>query len=540
MGAGGIKKLIFGVWCASIAAVGLAIYHQDRFFMVKKRAIAVLGSKSGAILVRPAGEVRWQETVDRQVLNDGDLVAAGQESSAGVDFGDGNTLQLAEEAQVQITAISRNNGKDFAFVVKLLRGAVIAQSQNRTCTDCPSLILRAGDKTVNLTQGRSVGLAKAIGDEGAITRFDPKTQPPPPIVVGPRPTMLQMPRELLTLSAAVPPSKAPKEVAEPPAPPVRKPVPPPAPPLKAKGLEVRLGVPAVGSTIWTIKPVMAIANEIIEVPITLAREGDERARIRGLVEISGRAAPEVQEVTGTAARISVAKMRAIGRVSGSGVAKSYEVQVRGGVEVAQGTRSERSFSGSKLLLKLVTLGEPDAGPMTVALDRLAPSTATATWMSPKEALAVEGSPILVRLPSTADYGKLQNIVLGSRSIGGDRVGPGSGSGIFVVRNHAVVAELGGTALDEAAIRQLLEVLGGDVVFKGSRAAFYDAREQKPGEQAAWANDLLETGQSLYILKRDKLYPVNREFAKSSADVAAFIDAQARALFVEKVEILAWR
>jgi hypothetical protein len=52
--------------------------------------------------------------------------------------------------------------------------------------------------------------------------------------------------------------------------------------------------------------------------------------------------------------------------------------------------------------------------------------------------------------------------------------------------------------------------------------------------------LLDKGKVLYILKRNKIYPVSRDFIKTNNEVAKFVEGQARAIFLQKVEILAYR
>ena len=95
-------------------------------------------------------------------------------------------------------------------------------------------------------------------------------------------------------------------------------------------------------------------------------------------------------------------------------------------------------------------------------------------------------------------------------------------------------------MDQPTIETLLPLLDGNFVFKGPRSALYDMRGTSQTALLDWIGALLDKGKVLYILKRNKLYPVSRDFIKTNNEVAKFIDSQAKAIFLEKVEILDYR
>jgi len=109
-----------------------------------------------------------------------------------------------------------------------------------------------------------------------------------------------------------------------------------------------------------------------------------------------------------------------------------------------------------------------------------------------------------------------------------------------VRKQEVVAQLRGSGMTQERIEKLMELLGGDFVFEGPRSALHDTRGASQNALVDWIGALLDKGQVLYILKRNKLYPVSRDFIKTNNEVAKFVDSQAKAVFLERVKILDYR
>ena len=90
------------------------------------------------------------------------------------------------------------------------------------------------------------------------------------------------------------------------------------------------------------------------------------------------------------------------------------------------------------------------------------------------------------------------------------------------------------------IREITRLLGGRFAFRGSRSALYDTKGQTQQGLVDMVDALLDNGKILYILKTKKVFPVSRDFIKNNKEVGQFIDSQANAIFLEKVEILDYR
>ena len=178
--------------------------------------------------------------------------------------------------------------------------------------------------------------------------------------------------------------------------------------------------------------------------------------------------------------------------------------------------------------------------MSIGLDKFTAVQDNLPWTQAKGELSLEAAPFAVHMVTGQDYFKFLPFLKGANAIGISRSGLASNDGTFVVRNQAVIAQLRGSAMDQHTIETLLPLLDGNFVFKGPRSALYDMRGTSQTALLDWIGALLDKGKVLYILKRNKLYPVSRDFIKTNSEVAKFIDSQAKAVFLEKVEILDYR
>jgi hypothetical protein len=98
-----------------------------------------------------------------------------------------------------------------------------------------------------------------------------------------------------------------------------------------------------------------------------------------------------------------------------------------------------------------------------------------------------------------------------------------------------LGEISGSQINESFFKVITLALGGETVYKGKRQAFYTVANGADLHNSI--SKFLDEGKTLYILKKGKTYPVNREFVKSNAEVASFVDTQAKAVFLEKVDIV---
>lgn len=562
-----LKTVFFSVWLLLVASVIIALANQDKFFAMELHPIATLDERVGQVMARTEGLVRWREVVDHQGLYDGDRVATGGDAKSTIRFDKKRTLQLGEDTQVQITAIQQADGA-LAFMITLFRGSMAAETDG-TCTECPPLILRdSGGETYNVASGKKVALVKAVGKKAKT--FDPKTAwPVTSKAERPRPLIdASFVKIAMTVDEAAErvkketedkeeqdkkdkddkekrekddkdrkdktkekkekdeKDKKDKEVV-------------------AKGFEAVVTPGMNGRTLWTMEPLAALGGESLEIALDGPAQKPENASWRPALELSGKGAPVVIEGANAnssdlVVKVTVEQIRRVAAVSRTGGLAEYVFTVRGGAIVAKDKDKQLSFSDRRAEMRIKSFGEVGGGPVTVSLDGLKAGPGNGPWMDAKSPLTSGAAAVAVSLASGGDFGKLAPFIRGGAAAGLSREALG-GDGIFVVRSQAVVAQIrGANAGDKATAAGVLRALGGDLVFKGSRAALYDMRGKTQTALVDWVGALLDKGKVLYILKKNKLYPVSRDFIKTNNEVAQFIDTQARAIFLEKVEILDYR
>jgi hypothetical protein len=533
-----LKGAAFTVWASAVAAVAVALFFQERFFAVQSVPVASLERSTGLVSWRPDGLMRWHDALDGQHLFDGDRIATGSGAGARIAFADGPALELGAETQIRIAAGQRGKD-DEVFAVTLLRGTVAAAPVAK-CKDCNKQIaIKAGTSTYFAGKDKSVGVKREAGQKAE--RIDVAQVHKAVKAAEAAPAAVRAPAFAVLDAVYLKPAPA----LAPPAP-VPTPTPKPAPPkpearprvaLAARGFEIALAEPPQGRTLWTTKPLAALSGTELEIPWTPPAEKPASGQWSPVVELSaGKGAHAVIDVTANgskSARLAIAAARRVATVERGQGYSELGFTVRGGARVVDGEARNESFAGPGISYRIRSFGDTSGGALGIGLDALKADGGASTWFSPKAPVAVGGAPIAVLLASDRDLPRLLPYVRGAGAVGTARTGPGDGEGVYVVRSGQVVAELRGAGVTAGVRDQLLTALGGSFIFKGRRGAL-DAQRGNVKERV---DALLSGGSVLYILRRNKLFPVNRDFVKTSAEVAQFVDSQAQAIFLEKVEIL---
>jgi hypothetical protein len=290
----------------------------------------------------------------------------------------------------------------------------------------------------------------------------------------------------------------------------------------------------------------------IEFPVIKPSEMPKVGRWRPFAEISGadgHSGKQVVLASGTqndSISIPIEKIRRAASVNRYGAAREYVFKLRGGAEVFEVTPSGKKKAESRALgsntveFKIRSFGEVGGGAVVLGIDQLTGGSTSGLWLEPKNELKVESAPISILMASGSDLSRFHSYMRGAGALGLSGGGSFTGQGIFVVRNQIITAQLFGSGVNDDSINKIMTSLGGDFVFKGARAALNDSRGKSQADLLQWIGSLLDKGKVLYIMKRNKLYPVSRDFIKTNSEVAQFIDSQAKAIFLEKVEILDYR
>ncbi len=259
------------------------------------------------------------------------------------------------------------------------------------------------------------------------------------------------------------------------------------------------------------------------------------------VKVSGKGAEagEVIVGNGTSVAVPIAKIRhVLTRRSGASGFGEYEFDVRGGATVTQGKDKVDSFKSERISTKIVSLAEPGiTGAIAVGVDQVKVERGKSDWIPAKGKLNVAGAPFVIALSNPADFERIVPVIAGANKVGVTTVTKPGANGIFVVRSGQVIAQLFGSGVNVAGAKALRMLLDGDIVFKGPKNSYKDPKAHGDRKLSEVINELLNKGQIVYIQRKTKVFPVSREFVKTSDEVGKFIDQQADAVFMDKVEIL---
>lgn len=503
-----IKGLGFFLWLLSVCGVVTALYYQDRFFAVSDVPVAHQVKSNGIVNSRSEGEVRWTETANNQGFFDGDLVATSRASDSEIDFGKERYLKMWEDTQIKILRI--RIGGDFTFLITLLRGSI----EVKNCKGCPEFIVKSGDGQFRLGEGEALGLFKEAGK--VAKKFDTD---------GPRPAEDSAETGLGENFLKDPPKLT-----------------------KANGFEIEVADRdrsgrKVRTQYWTLRPIASLAQMAMEIPLTPPRRRPKVGTYTPLLRLDAPGGKGGKVYTGRGFKAQSIKVpftditgnSRVNRLRGG--VKEYVFSFVGGAKTAIDKERSQSFAKVGKEFSIKTFGEYPGGPVTIGLNRWERNDARTVWIQPKKLIRPDEAPIAIHLVSSQDMPRFYPYFRGAEAVGRSRRGLHSANGVFVVRGAGVIAQLRGSDMSPQRISQIMRILKADFVFEGPRSAFYDTRSKAQNDLLNWIGALLDKGKVLYILKKKKLYPVSRQFIKTNGEVATFIDQQAKAIFLEKVNIL---
>jgi hypothetical protein len=320
-----------------------------------------------------------------------------------------------------------------------------------------------------------------------------------------------------------------------------------APPkiMSAKGYEYFLNIQDRSLSLSLFRSISSLRRDKIKVSIRAPRSQPQIGELVPVVELVGRHGGRIPLIEGRSSSDSevVIPLELIishGREKILGAFREYEVSARAGCAwIVRGQRIE-SFERVYSQIKIRALGNSPSEGITVGLDLLDWDRLAVVNSHGKKEIAPESAPIRISVQSERDLSKIMPFIQASNQVGMVKGGPRDDFGYFVVRNQAVIAEMGGPALSRKILEKVTKALGGDFVFRGQKRALHDAHDKDQKDIAFWIDSLLDQGKVLYVMKRAKLYPVSRDFVKTNNEVAKFIDSQAKAVFVEKVDVFGIR
>jgi hypothetical protein len=146
--------------------------------------------------------------------------------------------------------------------------------------------------------------------------------------------------------------------------------------------------------------------------------------------------------------------------------------------------------------------------------------------------------LIVTNPST--YTALLPIMERSQNI---RVSPSKGvaeSGFFIGKSGKVIMQVAGSGLTATTADRLMKVVSGDIVYKGSRSALFEASALSSEELKAWLSKGTSDGRKVFVHRAGRVFPISKDFIEERSEVAAFVKSVSSQIFTEKVEVVAYK
>lgn len=548
------------LWLSAVMLVIFALVKQNEFFKDTQTPIAKLNKSldgiSDGILVRSESVVRWQQAVEEQSLYDGDWVASGPFATTKVVLSSGQILDIGEDSQIQIRAIMRQNEQN-SFLVSLARGSVFADLKS-DCQKCPSITIKSDEKSFNVASGQSVGIVKEIGK--SMEKMTSKTALPvfkgkktamigildKNFVTTVEKTVVDTPKNNTNISGAINTqtgtgTSSQTNTVSPLLPPAIKPVKINVPQISLRQYMVKIQADPNQKIMYTTDQKLdAIKHLKFRIDLNIPPiPFKSRNLIAGLKIYSdtNKTSVILEATPGESfVLIPISLIASLGSQIQTGYIKDYRIKMMPGLRLENSQKNPSDYKGSEVELTLRILGDWNRDMVELSLDQLKSDINFHNpWSPNKNLLAKDQAPYRVLIYQSSEIVKLRSLIRGSGAIGISPIQNPSLEGFYIIKDRRILGEIAGTQINEGFFKVITHALGAETIYKGKRQAFYDQSNISNLNNSI--GKMLDEGKTIYILKKGKTYPVNRDFIKTNAEVAGFVDSQAKAIFLEKVDII---
>jgi len=537
-----LRWTLGAIWLALLTAVVLALRIQGSFFAMEGKPIAKLAFKKGYVQVRSEELVTWREVDLGNGFYEGDRVATGLNSKARISFSEGREIIVGEDSQIMITAIQQ--GDDYSFIVNLLKGSVEGSQRvraNRQSRKIMPLQIKSGAKVVTIESAKSVGLLKPVGAPAReyvpqpVARRDTASVASP---VGESPPSDAVPSSTPTPSPSALPELVPIVSS-----------PQPSPALVESRERAKLFSAVLAESSRQSKDLMILGSfstvfsDQVTVDLRPPARPPQNSMWRPAVQVSG-GRGNLVVITGQGFRpqsiafsLETALRRAIKRPAVVGQVAEFSYRAGAVLNPKGGGKREEGFDGPSAKWTIHSITEGVEGGLTVALDRLANGAEAGLLWPLKPELDLSNAPYIIKLRDAARIAKLRALIIGAGRVGFAAEGPGLRRSVFEVTKGEIVAQLSGTDWTEGSIAMLSRMLDADFAFRGTQASMFDTRRRSAKQLLEWMEASLDQGRSVQVMRSGRLFPINRDFIQTNPEVAEFVGANARAVFVDQVEIV---
>ncbi len=545
-----------GLWLVAVIAIATAIWHEDRFFAMSGLPIAEVSRAVRDVSYRSEDDLRWKAIGgERQVVFDGDRIATGRSSNAILDFGDGRTAHVGEDTSLGISTIRQTDG--ITYILTLPKGLLaIKNSSKKQAAHKNALfpiIVRTGGKDFLIEPGQEKGIAKT---SRGVTEYKPervkamtfkKTVAPEPQIIN-EPLPVDVPT-VVTVATPNPPPPTVADLA--PTPQVQldaAPSPVPVVGLAPKS-SVEVPKPSISGSEIQITTRLAPMYFTFESFGSLGRssitiEWKEPSNLpKGwspALELSvGRSKKQITLPRGRKHQLAWSDFGPLRAQTARDGVPCARVLIRGGAKINGESSPQWSFQDKALETSVCSYKEASGNvPLLVAMSDLVTTGNTQDGVFAQR--SQEGLQYQMVVQSASQYVALLPIMGRAKALKVTKVPGYAENGVFIAKSGRIIMQLAGPGFSPTQADQMMAFLGGDFVFKGSRSSLYDATQMSVDQLKSWVANNTQQGKKVYVHRSGSLLPISRDFLEERREVAAFVKSVASQLFVEKVEVIAFK
>ncbi len=535
-----------GLWLVAVMALVTTLWHEDRFFALGGTPIAEVSKAQRDVSYRSEDDLRWKSIGGQtHAVFDGDKVATGRNSNAMMDFGDGRIAHIGEDTAVGISTIRQSKG--VTYILSLPKGLVAiknsGQLRNGKAKNIFPIIVRSGGKDFLIEPGQEKAIAKTSrgvsefkGERLKSLTLQKKDVPPEPVFVSePLPIEVPAPAPVIAVAPPAPPVVAvTAPVKEPTI--AKKPLPVVAN-MDVGGSEIQItsSIPTVNYTFDSLDALGpgSVALEWKE-PLSPPSGWNPALELS-----SGSVSKRILLKKGGRQALAWTDFGALKGQSNPEGLSCVKLTIRGGAQVDGESGPKWSFKKQGVETSLCSYKDAAANvPLVVGLSELAMTGPVRVGIFQQQAAQPLKFQMVVGTPS--QYLSLLPLMGRVKYIKTSKVPGYSENGMFIAKSGKIVMQLAGAGFNATAADQMMSLVGGDFVFKGSRSSLYDATQLSVDQLKEWVAKSAQQGKKVYVHRSGTLLPISRDFLEERREVAAFVKAVASQLFVEKVEIIAFK
>lgn len=547
------RVVLFAVWASMMIVIIAGLMHEDRFFAISGKPVAYLKTAAKEVTFRTEDDVKWKAVGQRQGFFDGDRVATGTNSSARVDFGEGRSVDIDQDSIIAISSIRESTGN--SFIINLVKGGIkpVVPPQAKH-----ALVVMSGTSTFVVEPGEERGFVKPTG--GVLREFSGKEKFPARLVKQQSetekfilpvsfvaPSIRELPPEEVDVDLSTPSSEALTADAAPT--PIESIAPTSIPtimPTLAPKYELTSNsVSIVGDSLAPMYVTTGalsgpnFAAQAIKVKVKVPTSTP--AGFKPFVSLSsGEFKATFAAQNGVAQVLVTSEMLQKGAKTNVGPMSCINLELRAGADVsAVGGLGQQAINEKKSETRICSLlTAKEKLPLIIGLTGLQAPISDAKLFPATDRNTK--FPIEITVTRASDYIKLLPYIRSASAFKINGTQQMDGDGIFSVDAGKVIAQLDGGGLTPQIADKVMQILGSTFVFKGKRSAIHDASGLDVNGFKNWITQNTAKGLNVYIRAKSTLIPISRDFMEERQEVADFVKKASGTIFLEKVEIIAYR